>query len=62
MNRRQALGLVFVIFGASMMAQVAGVIIDCSNITCTPFSGILTILLTIIALLSIILGYDHLVE
>ncbi len=62
MNRKQVLGLVFAIFGASMMAQVFGVIIDCSNIVCTPFSGILTILLTVIALLSIIFGYDNIVK
>ncbi len=62
MNRRQGVGLIFVIFGASMMANVAAVIIDCANVECTPLSGLMTILLTVIALMSIILGYDNLVE
>ncbi|UCD02773.1 MAG: hypothetical protein JSV63_03245 [Candidatus Aenigmatarchaeota archaeon] len=59
LEKGYAIGLVFLIFGAALLAQVIGVIIDCANITCTPLSGVVTILLTVIAVLSIIFGLDR---
>lgn len=62
MDRSEGLGWIFVIFGASLMAQVIGVIIDCANITCTPLSGLVTILLSAISMLSIIFGVDKITD
>ena len=62
MEKGEGVGWIFMIFGATLLAQVFGILIDCTHSDCTPLTGTVTILLTTISVLTIIFGFDRITK